>query len=135
MTKSVVESLRPTALDAAVGGAIPCARVACWIAKRIRAVVRSANMQPHVRQHPSIGASRSPRGRRLGWLLFLASCACTHAAVPQHAGSTSDSLIAHRDRIRVSSPDCGAVVHSPLRIAGEARGNWFFEASFPVLLL
>jgi hypothetical protein len=29
----------------------------------------------------------------------------------------------------------GASVRSPLQIAGEARGPWFFEASFPVTLL
>jgi Immunoglobulin-like domain of bacterial spore germination len=37
--------------------------------------------------------------------------------------------------IRVSSPAPGAMVASPLRVVGEARGPWFFEASFPVRLL
>ena len=92
-------------------------------------------MSPHVRQHPSTGACSSPRPRQLSWLLLLASCACDHTAVSQHAGTTPASLSAHRDRIQVSAPSSGAVVRSPLRIAGEARGNWFFEASFPVLLL
>ncbi len=39
------------------------------------------------------------------------------------------------DLIRVTSPRIDAEVGSPLTIAGEARGNWFFEASFPVKLL
>ncbi len=39
------------------------------------------------------------------------------------------------DLIRVSNPRPNQVVQSPILIEGEARGNWFFEASFPVLLL
>lgn len=41
----------------------------------------------------------------------------------------------HADLIRVTSPTVNAVVSSPLKITGEARGNWYFEASFPVKLL
>lgn len=37
--------------------------------------------------------------------------------------------------IRVSSPTPNATITSPLKITGEARGNWFFEASFPVSLV
>ena len=40
--------------------------------------------------------------------------------------------IEHKDLIRVSEPIQNAVVSSPLTIKGEARGNWYFEASFPV---
>ena len=36
--------------------------------------------------------------------------------------------------IRLTSPLPNQSVHSPLIITGEARGNWFFEASFPVVL-
>lgn len=36
--------------------------------------------------------------------------------------------------IRVSSPLPNAAVSSPLAVTGEARGFWFFEASFPVRL-
>lgn len=39
------------------------------------------------------------------------------------------------DLIRVQTPQPGALVASPLRVSGEARGTWFFEASFPVTLL
>lgn len=38
------------------------------------------------------------------------------------------------DLIRVSYPTENATVTSPLVIMGEARGNWFFEASAPVIL-
>lgn len=36
------------------------------------------------------------------------------------------------DLIRVSTPIENAVVMSPLLIEGEARGTWYFEASFPI---
>ncbi len=38
------------------------------------------------------------------------------------------------DLIRLTSPLPNASIASPVIIAGEARGNWFFEASFPVIL-
>lgn len=38
------------------------------------------------------------------------------------------------DLIRVSYPKVNDVVSSPLEVTGEARGNWFFEASFPVFI-
>lgn len=37
--------------------------------------------------------------------------------------------------IRVTTPLPNAVVRSPLTIGGEARGTWYFEATFPVKLL
>ncbi|MCR4279654.1 MAG: GerMN domain-containing protein [Candidatus Zambryskibacteria bacterium] len=37
--------------------------------------------------------------------------------------------------IRIDSPLPGAIVSSPLAITGEARGNWYFEATFPVKIL
>lgn len=36
------------------------------------------------------------------------------------------------EKIRIFSPKPKENVASPLRISGEARGGWFFEASFPV---
>lgn len=39
------------------------------------------------------------------------------------------------DLIRVTAPVANTVVTSPLTVRGEARGNWYFEASFPVRLL
>jgi hypothetical protein len=37
--------------------------------------------------------------------------------------------------VRVFTPLSGATISSPLVVRGEARGNWFFEASFPVRLI
>ncbi len=39
------------------------------------------------------------------------------------------------DLIHVTSPTTGQVIKSPIIITGEARGNWYFEASFPVRIL
>jgi len=39
------------------------------------------------------------------------------------------------DLIRIDSPRPNQIIKSPLSITGQARGNWFFEASFPVVLL
>ncbi|MDO8569247.1 MAG: M14 family zinc carboxypeptidase [bacterium] len=38
------------------------------------------------------------------------------------------------DLIRLNNPRPNQVIQSPLTIKGEARGTWFFEASFPVVL-
>ena len=39
------------------------------------------------------------------------------------------------DQISVTMPRPGDFIGSPLVITGQARGTWFFEASFPVLLV
>jgi len=39
------------------------------------------------------------------------------------------------DMILVEFPTAHEIIKSPLTIKGEARGNWYFEASFPVRLL
>ncbi len=39
------------------------------------------------------------------------------------------------DLITVDLPTPGSVVSSPLAFSGQARGTWFFEASFPVVLV
>jgi len=39
------------------------------------------------------------------------------------------------DQIIVVSPIKDSKISSPLTIAGRARGGWFFEGTFPVLLL
>ena len=39
------------------------------------------------------------------------------------------------ENVTVSSPGVNALVTSPLTITGEARGPWYFEATFPVMIL
>ena len=40
-----------------------------------------------------------------------------------------------QDVIHIGSPRPNDTIESPLTILGEARGTWFFEASFPIRLL
>lgn len=37
--------------------------------------------------------------------------------------------------VRLDSPVPGSLIKSPLTVTGQARGFWFFEASFPVRVL
>lgn len=39
------------------------------------------------------------------------------------------------DLIKVTEPKTNQVITSPVTIKGEARGQWFFEASFPVSIV
>ena len=61
--------------------------------------------------------------------LLLAGCGrsdpepAREPEVPSHAS------------IRVTAPSPGALIASPLTVAGEARGSWYFEASFPIRLV
>ncbi len=72
----------------------------------------------------------------LASILTLAACAAP--AVPDENAAASSSSVrvatTHPD-ITVSEPDQNVTVSSPLTVTGEARGGWYFEASFPVKLL
>lgn len=46
-----------------------------------------------------------------------------------------DSAPVDTNLVRISSPKSNSVITSPLTVTGEARGFWFFEASFPVIIL
>jgi hypothetical protein len=37
--------------------------------------------------------------------------------------------------ISVTYPRSGDVIISPITLTGEARGNWYFEASFPIVIV
>jgi hypothetical protein len=43
-------------------------------------------------------------------------------------------VLEKNDLIRLTSPIPNEVVKSPVKITGEARGNWMFEANFPIYL-
>ncbi len=49
--------------------------------------------------------------------------------------SSSGLLAAEHSSLRSIEPAPNALVTSPLTVRGEARGTWYFEASFPVRLL
>ncbi len=49
--------------------------------------------------------------------------------------STSTDGYIYKDLIKIDSPIQNQKINSPVSIKGEARGNWYFEASFPVQVL
>lgn len=75
-------------------------------------------------------------GKTLGVLILLVFVGGMFAFVEQklsgvaYVGNEREKM----DLIRIISPRPHGVIVSPLVISGEARGNWFFEASFPVFL-
>jgi len=42
--------------------------------------------------------------------------------------------VAENDKVKVEFPRINEKVSSPLLVTGQARGSWFFEASFPITL-
>lgn len=52
----------------------------------------------------------------------------TTVPLPSGGGNT----VGIQNLITVSAPTLGATVTSPVTITGEARGPWYFEASFPI---
>lgn len=57
----------------------------------------------------------------------------TPPAAPVTPPVTQDGPVNKRP-ITLSAPQSGQAIETPLAIEGSARGNWFFEASFPVEL-
>lgn len=81
-------------------------------------------------------------------LMFLPSQSVQAPTTPEPANDTASSsadneVVAppnvippaqYKDIIRVSEPLPESTITSPLTIRGEARGQWFFEATFPIVL-
>ncbi len=65
-------------------------------------------------------------------LVVIVGFVVWHIESPKPVTPATD---AHADLIHVTTPVTNAQVASPLIVTGEARGNWYFEASFPVVLL
>lgn len=79
-----------------------------------------------------------------GTLLFFAAVILVLLAVgllflrekkTQGAGQKNTTPEAQTENVRVHEPRSGMTVTSPLEVTGEARGTWFFEASFPLVLV
>ncbi|MDP2741571.1 MAG: GerMN domain-containing protein [bacterium] len=54
--------------------------------------------------------------------------------LPEENNKPETNEVKNED-INVSFPKSGQAVQSPLSVEGEARGTWFFEASFPIKIL
>ncbi|MDB5189340.1 MAG: hypothetical protein JWL82_297 [Parcubacteria group bacterium] len=48
--------------------------------------------------------------------------------------TTSPQPVPYQNEIVVVSPTSGQAISSPLTVSGRARGSWYFEASFPILV-
>jgi hypothetical protein len=65
----------------------------------------------------------------LGWFLGQNKCIAPQSIVNLPLINFSSP------NVRVVTPKINQTIISPLEIQGEARGTWYFEASFPVKLL
>ncbi len=66
-------------------------------------------------------------------LLIVAGAMWWFAARPQVA-LVNEPINVEQPLVIVTTPVPNALISSPLTITGQARGYWFFEASFPVIL-
>lgn len=77
----------------------------------------------------------------VGGTLFLFSRnRLDNDTAPPSGNSTStpsrdNGVNATSSMVRLTSPIPNAIIASPLMVTGEARGNWYFEASFPIKVL
>src|SRR3989338_3119651 len=68
-------------------------------------------------------------------IFFLSRNFLNQLVVPSPIISpTATPLAIYKDLIRLNNPEPGQLVKSPLVVTGEARGTWYFEASFPVMI-
>jgi len=54
---------------------------------------------------------------------------------PELPADLAEHIASKSDLIVVSEPRPLSVITSPLIVRGQARGNWYFEASFPITLV
>lgn len=58
----------------------------------------------------------------------------TKQTIEQKTAVSKNNQQIENNQIIVFSPKPNEKIKSPLKITGQARGSWFFEASFPVVL-
>lgn len=75
-------------------------------------------------------------------IVWYASTLHVRELTPPNAdGTAGDGLVPptetgeEENLVRIDSPKRNELISSPVTITGEARGFWFFEASFPITLL
>jgi len=65
--------------------------------------------------------------KKIVWLISFLAITVFISACSLKNDSTTDF-------IKVKLPRQNALINSPLKISGEARGYWFFEGDFPIIL-
>jgi len=63
-----------------------------------------------------------------------ATVVASTATIGTRASAVSSATAVTSDGIKVTSPQEGATISSPLTISGEAVGSWYFEGEFNVSL-
>lgn len=63
------------------------------------------------------------------------NCQFVCPPLPTVPADVQAQIDAHADLITVASPLAGGLIESGVTISGQARGGWYFEASFPVTLV
>lgn len=76
---------------------------------------------------PSIGKSM--------WVKYDNQSNSFGEVVRDFEGEVATNATEKADLIRVHTPEIGGTVSNPIQVAGEARGYWFFEGSFPVIVV
>lgn len=74
-------------------------------------------------------------GAVVGIVIVVVAIALFRSGEPASNSDEFPDIAQKANVIRVTSPRPDEVVTSPLEVAGEARGTWYFEASFPVKLV
>ncbi|MBY0310223.1 Gmad2 immunoglobulin-like domain-containing protein [Patescibacteria group bacterium] len=62
------------------------------------------------------------------------NCEFACPPAPEVPGDIAAQIDAKSDKIKLTGPAPLAVVINPFTISGQARGPWYFEASFPIFL-
>jgi len=73
--------------------------------------------------------------RSITCLVVVMAVACGGVGKPAPEPQPDTVRAPSNPAIHVTAPAVDAIVSSPLVVTGEARGTWFFEATFPVTLL
>lgn len=84
-----------------------------------------------------LGTERAKEHELASYKIVLATATASSITLVVTKPGTQQAQQAHAkdDLIRITSPQTGQLVTSPLSVTGEARGPWYFEASFPLKLL
>jgi Immunoglobulin-like domain of bacterial spore germination len=110
-----------------IGVAFIAALVSLFLAQSASAPVATPTPVPDpVEVMCTADAMQCPDGSYVGRTGPSCAFVCPEASVPVEQDNS--------DMIVLASPVSDAVVTSPLTITGQARGGWYFEASFPVVL-
>ena len=70
-------------------------------------------------------------------MLAIAGCTIWKAPATNTNSSTNAPIVNaplpdDQNMVRITAPKPNSLVSSPVTVTGEARGTWFFEASFPI---